>query len=275
MFTLDATPNGMFKESARANMLRIYGEERIKKSTFAFILCDPLQRSQSYYYHFKAGGKSTGFKGAAHNALRSDHDIPGMGGGMYSNGVDPWIAAVASAEHPVLIIPSVAYYSQPAETLRALIEVVERNSGRTVKIPASCCSDKPPRSNSRSHAHLADDFYPEDAHKVWSKYKSSSYHIYDLVAPNHNPSIVLHPPSIRNKPEYRHFLETTEFLKQFILDPPATPPVAVRAPSQPPPAPPDQVLLASALCELRRNQDGVFLLIMRAGSENPGSDNPH
>jgi hypothetical protein len=232
VFTLDATPNGMYSGSARSNMVRIFGNERIKKTTFVFMLCDPLQRSQSFYYHFKSNGASSGYRNAAHH---NAPNIPGATGSLYANGVDPWMATVADPQHPLLIIPSTAYYTNPAETLRALVKVVERNSGRTIKLSARCCSDKPPQSNSRSHPHLANDFDPQDARKVWSKFEQSNYHIYDLVAPGRHNSVILHPPSIRNDPKYQHFLETTDFMKRFILDPPPRPSLP---PQMPPTLPP-------------------------------------
>ena len=50
--TLDATPNYFTSADAPQRVAELYGEERMRRTTFAVMLCDPLQRAQSYFYHF-------------------------------------------------------------------------------------------------------------------------------------------------------------------------------------------------------------------------------
>ena len=49
---LDASPSYVFSNKTLERIIKLYGAERISRSTFAAQLCDPLQRVQSAYYHF-------------------------------------------------------------------------------------------------------------------------------------------------------------------------------------------------------------------------------
>jgi hypothetical protein len=54
VLTVDGTPNYILDYTMRTSIPALkaaYGAERLKRATFAMILCDPAQRAQSFTYH--------------------------------------------------------------------------------------------------------------------------------------------------------------------------------------------------------------------------------
>ena len=58
----DGTPNYLADPSAVSAFVDLYGEERLSQSLFVVVLCDPVQRAQSAYYHLWDEAKDTPFK---------------------------------------------------------------------------------------------------------------------------------------------------------------------------------------------------------------------
>ena len=56
--TVDGTPNYFLSQRAAQDLARLYGPWRLQRTTFAFLLCDPVQRAQSSFYHFRRYGGS-------------------------------------------------------------------------------------------------------------------------------------------------------------------------------------------------------------------------
>ena len=52
-YTVDGTPDYLHTIGAAQTLARMYGPERLKRTTFVVILCEPVQRAQSAHYHFR------------------------------------------------------------------------------------------------------------------------------------------------------------------------------------------------------------------------------
>ena len=54
VLTMDATPDYLFGNVSLGRIARMYGPERLERTTFATLLCEPLQRAQSAFYHMRS-----------------------------------------------------------------------------------------------------------------------------------------------------------------------------------------------------------------------------
>jgi hypothetical protein len=55
VLTVDGTPDYINEAQALRNLAKSYGPQRLAKTTFAVLLCDPVQRAFSAVNHFKLG----------------------------------------------------------------------------------------------------------------------------------------------------------------------------------------------------------------------------
>ena len=59
LLTGDATPIYLIADMALENIVKLYGAERVKRTTFAVLMCDPVQEAQSAFYHFHYSSPAT------------------------------------------------------------------------------------------------------------------------------------------------------------------------------------------------------------------------
>ena len=105
--TLDATPNYMGNYGSADTLVRMYGQWRIEHTTFAFLLCDPVQRAQSSFYHFKSWGDS--FKEWSHRHTTWEGDVKSLWSqGLYDQHLKGWLERVGK----VVVIPATTYYKE-------------------------------------------------------------------------------------------------------------------------------------------------------------------
>ena len=107
----DGTPNYVLhycRSRALGYIKSMYGSERLRKTTFAMILCDPVQRAQSFEYHLGCHGC---FK--SHAANPSDRQSS-IGDGKYADQIKDILRYFGQ----VAIIPAVIYWGQADLVLR-------------------------------------------------------------------------------------------------------------------------------------------------------------
>ena len=218
--TVDATPNYFFPNGvALESLQRVYSAERIARTSFVLVLCDPVQRAQSAFYHFKSwGARFRQFvRRNSHNAA---HSL--WGSGMYGPMLDSWLAVVGD----IMVVPSASYFDNPVGVQRRIVAFVQERSGVTV--PSTAAHVQAPHANSHRHPALEADLNMADAPALKEMFASSNQHVYDLIAAGRVHTPVQAPP---------HFLETSVALRPLppSLPPPPHPPPP---PSPPPPLPP-------------------------------------
>ena len=236
--TFDGTPNYVaYPDSIASNLRAIkaaYGPARLNRTTFAMLLCDPLQRAQSFIYHLGDGG----FREAAASAL----DDVAFRGGLYGAQIDAIVAELGQ----LAVIPSVVYYADARAAISALLDLVARRSGRTLppSDPGQWREEAAQRNTASKHAAkreekedhppVEDDVDASDTPRLAAFFRASNEHTYSLTA-GADPRISLLPPRDTWPSEApAHWLETSPVLARFIR--PATPAPAPRSP--PPAAPP-------------------------------------
>ena len=74
--TADLSTSYLQSPGALDAVIELYGTERIARSTFAVLLCDPVQRQQSSFYHFSAPHLDFGFGDLVHAAAAGNFARP-------------------------------------------------------------------------------------------------------------------------------------------------------------------------------------------------------
>ena len=226
VLTFDGTPNYVASSSMERNLRQIkeaYGPARLSQTTFAMLLCDPAQRSQSFVYHIGDGD----YRSAAAGELGADQAFTG---GLYGAQAD----LIAREFGQLAIIPSAVYYENATLAIGELLELVSRRSGRP--LPPSDASQHQERAATRNtaeghaeddaakaHPPLVDDINPSDMPRLADFFRASNNRIYALAA-GIDPRVTLLPS--RDKwpagvPS--HWLETSEVLSPFVVSIPPAP----------------------------------------------------
>ena len=127
------------------------------------VLCDPVQRAQSAFYHFKSwGARFRQF------VRRNAH--------MYGPMLDSWLAVVGD----IMVVPSASYFDDPVGVQRRIVAFVQERSGVTV--PSTAAHVQAPHANSHQHPALEADLTMADAPALKEMFASSNQHVYDLIA---------------------------------------------------------------------------------------------
>ena len=180
--TIDATPNYFMYDEDAARLASMYGRWRLERTTFAILLCDPVSRAQSAWYHFhstQSNGHSSSeagsFKSWSH-AHANDASQGIWAAGMYGQHLDAWLAAVGH----VVIIPSTTYFAEADVTLTHLVAEYRRRSGRPAPHGRGHSAEAF-SANHHSHPSLSSDHFPSDRAKIKALFAASNEHVYDLV----------------------------------------------------------------------------------------------
>ena len=224
---IDATPNYLDAPEAASALASLYGTERLRASTFVFLLCDPVQRAQSAFYHFGAWGES--FRDWSHGHL-DDAAHPLWSLGKYGRHLERWLGEVGSA----VVIPSVDYFTHADVTMTQLIDIYERRSGRRVPFRRVSGPEALHANENvwRLHPALSEDYHRSDAHQIAEIFSASTQLVYDQVA--NDPRVLILPE------QHTHsFLQTSALLSRR-PSPPPSPPLLPPSPfpCPPPPLPP-------------------------------------
>jgi hypothetical protein len=119
VLTLDGHPNYSQQPAALERLKRLYGPERLSRTTFAMVLCDPVQRAHSAFYY-------VGANGSFRPSNPSRHMWYALAQGRYGRQLD----AVLDWLGHVVIVPSSAYFVH-ADTVRAALHSVDTRLGCT------------------------------------------------------------------------------------------------------------------------------------------------
>ena len=136
--------------AASSNLATLYGAERLRRCLFVLLLCDPVQRAQSAFYHFAKWGSS--FKEYLHEqasrdaaaALQADEV---MDASNYAPHLERWLEVTGRAA----VVPAVAYYAAAASTTDAIVARFNHLSGRAVRrVQDGAAGEEPAGDGSRS-----------------------------------------------------------------------------------------------------------------------------
>ena len=224
---VDATPNYLEEPSTPGALASLYGTERLRASTFVFLLCDPVQRAQSAFYHFGSWGES--FRDWSHSHLDdTSHEL--WSNGKYGRHLERWLGEVGSA----VVIPSVDYFTGADVTMMQLIDIYERRSGRRVPFRRVNGPDAPHANKNvwRPHPSLSEDYHRSDAHQIAEIFSASNQLVYDRISDD--PRVLVVPDKHSHS-----FLQTSALLSRRPSPPPSPPHLPPSpSPCPPPPSPP-------------------------------------
>ena len=105
----------MFNYGAADSLVTMYGAWRVERTTFAFLLCDPVQRAQSFFYHFQHYdilNTSDSFKEWTHEQLLAPwdddpsrwHEV--WRGGLYADHLEAWLQVLVVSSSSFLVVSS-------------------------------------------------------------------------------------------------------------------------------------------------------------------------
>jgi hypothetical protein len=151
------------------------------------ILCEPVQRMQSYYYHFLAGPSALPVRD------NDGHDLPFgellkrepyqtanssmWSGGEYAN----QISYLAKQLGHVAILPTVWFDADAQHSVAQLTELVRRRSGRADVLEPTNDSPRMPESNSHKHPPLEEDVARDDLVNAAQHFQKSNRRVYEEV----------------------------------------------------------------------------------------------
>lgn len=189
-------------------LVAAYGPARLRKTAFAVLLCDPLQRAQSHFYMNRLKGQSddgngrywhrnaTSFRAlASASAAAAEWDrLPGGGGnnitvwrrGEYGPLLDRLLQLLPAGAANVAVIPSVLYFKHARRTIESLLAFTKRVTGRAPSrapphAPRSNLSEAAPRRNARRHPKLEVDVGAGPAAAIARHFRSSNARVYALL----------------------------------------------------------------------------------------------
>ena len=229
--TMDATPNYVWVLDQMRAIKHAYGPARMNRTTFAYLVCDPAQHAQSFWYHFESGN------------FRQNAGSPDLNGvfafnsGRYSEVVD----MIASEFGQVAIIPAALYYSHANMVIQELLELVRQRSGR-VPPPSGSHSTVAPQANtasmhrSGSHPKLSHDIDQRDWSRLADYFRPSNERLYSLANGADRRVECIPPLSKWPQDAPAHWLETSAILEPFVKPTPSPPPPLL--PPLPPPLSP-------------------------------------
>jgi len=194
VLTMDATPDYLFGNVSLGRIARMYGPERLERTTFAALLCEPLQRTQSAFYHMRSR-EVAGFD------RPSSATFPDFVGETSQTALATWahgrygpqLDRILDELGQVAIIPTAWYLTSAQPTLKELLDLVERRSGKRVPAPAHTSNAKPLHAFAGSHLPLAEELpSPVLADLAEALFRSSNEHVYEL-AYSDDPRVSLLP----------------------------------------------------------------------------------
>ena len=197
MLSLDATPDYLYASQAPGLLARAYGAERLNRTLFVVLLCDPVQRQQSSFYHLRwLAPPANSFKELVARETPAFSDS-WWKIAFYDEQIKRWADAVGD----IVVIPAAAFYESSDKTLKALAQEFERRTGRSMTLRGKA---EPWIRNVHPHAKLKDDIAEHDAPGLATFYKASIDGTYNLL--NNDPRIRLIAGSLLHDP---NFLETS------------------------------------------------------------------
>eukprot|EP00316_Scyphosphaera_apsteinii_P020376 CAMPEP_0119308834 /NCGR_PEP_ID=MMETSP1333-20130426/12799_1 /TAXON_ID=418940 /ORGANISM="Scyphosphaera apsteinii, Strain RCC1455" /LENGTH=366 /DNA_ID=CAMNT_0007312699 /DNA_START=138 /DNA_END=1238 /DNA_ORIENTATION=- len=213
-FTVDATPNYFFPDpfnnKAIDHIANMYGRERIERTTFAVLLCDPIQRAQSAWYHFH-------FDKSFRTMVSGFHGV--FNHGPYSDLIwkigryDEYINQALRRFGSLVIIPAPLYFQNARETISKLLDHAnQRNPGgvRPKFTNEWQHAVRPPRENSHRHPKLKDDINNNDGVNLAKYYNASICGVYSYVYGHYDRVTVI---PYRPSGNFVRFLETSPVLQ--------------------------------------------------------------
>lgn len=211
VLTVDGTPDYINEEQALQNIADSYGPQRLAKTTFAVLLCDPVQRAFSAVNHFGLGS----FRWESH--LRPLGNPGGDIRNIWLRGVyAPQVDTALRILGQLAIISSDVYYQDAARTIAALLALVRARSGKSPQHTSKHAS-KAPHSNSHAHASLSQSMdVLNDGPYLSQHYRTSNRHIYDMVQSGKDARVSVIPPHETWPKDLKdYFLESSAALKPF------------------------------------------------------------
>ena len=149
-----------------------YGVARLKKTTFAMILCDPAQRAQSFTYHLGMYDRRWGSIGDTDFKAKASHpDLSyffAFRNGLYAEIIDHVLQELGQ----LTIIPAPIYYTHPELAIKELIEVIRERSGKTPP-STSHGHDIAHHVNIHPHPPIMEDTRPQDRPRIREYYANT------------------------------------------------------------------------------------------------------
>ena len=190
--SLDLTPGYMtLQTGAPGEFERLWPARLLPQTVVAMLLCDPVQRAQSYFYWLGMARKHGTFgdyvrkQRQQQGSISWAHEI--WGKGRYGPSLARWLDV---AGH-VYIIPASTFYAEQATTVNAVIAAWQERSGKelaesdTFQVPSSDASSapSPPRANHHAHPRLEDDVTgTADRAALSELFRESNEQVYGLIA---------------------------------------------------------------------------------------------
>jgi len=246
--SMDATPVYMADVLSMRALVAMYGPERVARTTFVSLLCDPVERAQADFYHFHHSTpqqpndlaeytypKATTAEafGSLVNRLRTvdeiDHlsceeNAPAMCAiGTLSASKHQYLnisAALDSVGH-LVVIPASLFFHNSASVLDLLLALVRQRSGKDLVVPSRKKLHSTDPINvpigvlysGSEHPKLADEgIEPRAAKLLQQYYHKSIQQVYSVL---NDPRVTTIPSRFewRNLPiNESHWLETSSVL---------------------------------------------------------------
>ena len=210
--TFDGTPNNVLYSQHSLQFLKsTYGVARLKKTTFAMILCDPAQRAQSFTYDLGMYDLRWGSIGDTDFKAKASHpDLSyfyAFRYGLYDEIIDHVLQELGQ----LTIIPAPVYFTHPDLVIKELIEVIHERSGKTPPSKVGGNSIAYHR-NPKPHPPIMEDIAPQDRPRIREYYANTVDRVYAL-ANGADARVTLAPPLERWPAEVpQHFLETSPIM---------------------------------------------------------------
>jgi hypothetical protein len=219
-FTYDATPDYARDAHHDLKVLRdLYGPERLARTTFVMLLCEPVQRTQSYYYHFLKGHSHT----YAEKVSMRDYNFTIWTGGEYGT----QLSDIATTLGHVGVLPTQWFDADAKHSITQLTRLVRSRSGRPGVLSPIRDPPRMPHSNSRLHPRIEVDANMSDLVAAAAHYQGSNRRVYDEVyGPRKSITLIGKPKHFHNRdPNALAFLDSNflgedrrrETLESFIF----------------------------------------------------------
>ena len=195
VLTMDATPDYLFNNGSLGRLARMYGRARLERTTFAVLLCEPLQRTQSAFYHVRARpvpGVERPASATFADFVAADKGAvhPLWAHGRYGLQLDAILAQLGQ----VAILPAAWYLASPHPTLIGLLDLVRRRCGRSLPhAPVASPQAAAIHAFAGKHPPLADELPEPTLSSLAQTFRMSNERAYEL-AYSDDPRVSLIPP---------------------------------------------------------------------------------
>ena len=195
VLTMDATPDYLLDNSSLGRLASMYGSARLERTTFAVLLCEPLQRAQSAFYHMKShpvAGIATPSSATFSDFVKDDADDPHplWAHGQYGPQLDGILAQLGQ----IAIVPTAWYLAAAGPTITGLLSLVQRRSGkRSQRPPLATLQGEARHENAGKHPLLATEITsPVERQSLSKLFQPSNERVYEL-AYGEDPRVSLLP----------------------------------------------------------------------------------